>query len=74
MAYQLLTSMQLMENHIPADVLDGSSGFRAFQSQTGGFLLAIGSDSIFRAAVETPGSNSGWNVVDLNGDLTAAVQ
>lgn len=56
-----------MENHISAAVLDGVNSFKAYLTPANAtILLSIGSDSIFRASVETSGTQSGWTVTDIS--------
>lgn len=65
--YSLASSYQLMENHIPAAVLDDAHGFRAYLTPANAtVLLSIGTDAIFRASVESQGTVTGWVVTDIS--------
>jgi hypothetical protein len=71
-SFSVVSSYQLMENHIAAAVLDGNNGFAAFQTPAGAtILLSDGSDGIFRASVATTGSATGWTVTDLSPQLAS---
>lgn len=69
--YSLVVSYQLMENHIPATVLDAKEGFSAFQTADGAtVLLSIGNDGVFRASVEEDDTATGWTTIDLTANLS----
>ena len=75
MSFQLLQSRQLMENHVPADVLDAQEGFSTFQTPAGAIVvLGIGNDRILRVSVEMAGTATGWTTVDLSTDLEVDIR
>jgi hypothetical protein len=65
--YSIVSSYQLMENHISAAVLDSAHEFSAHLTPTGSIiLLSTGNDNIFRASVEVAGTEAGWVVTDIS--------
>ncbi|KAL2259592.1 hypothetical protein VTK26DRAFT_6695 [Humicola hyalothermophila] len=70
--YSIVSSYQLMENHISAAVLDSAHGFGAHLTPAGAtVLLSIGNDAVFRASVEAVGTQTGWAVTDISPLLLA---
>ena len=70
--YSVVSSYQLMENHIAAAVLDNASTFSAYLTPAKAILLlSIGSDTILRASIETSGTETGWTVTDISTLLAA---
>lgn len=66
-SYTLVTSTGMMENHIPASVLDSHDEFFALQTQSrANVLLSIGNDNILRSAVSDNGGQTGWTTLDIS--------
>ena len=64
-----------MENHIAAAVIYGADSFSAYLTPTNTIVvLSIGSDAIFRASVETTGTQTGWTVTDVSPLLSTKYQ
>jgi hypothetical protein len=65
-------SSNMMENHIPASVLDAANGFSAVVGGDGTqFLFSIGSDSVFRASADLNDGVSAWVTQDISASLVA---
>lgn len=69
--YTWQTSTEMMDNHIPAEVLSPSDSFSAVESTQGGsFLVSVGTDGKLRASI-AGGDKPGWSEVDMTGDFSS---
>src|SRR5262249_4380147 len=58
-------SSSMMENHIPAAVLDAAKGFSAVVGKDGSqFVFSIGSDGVFRVSADANSGCSPWPTQD----------
>jgi len=63
-------SSSMMENHIPAAVLDAAKGFSAVVGKDGSqFVFSIGSDGIFRISADANTGCSPWTTQDAAASL-----
>ncbi|MEO6038213.1 MAG: LamG-like jellyroll fold domain-containing protein, partial [Saprospiraceae bacterium] len=67
----LTVTTELMENYKHAQVMEQQHAFQALQTAEGHALFfSIGTDNTFYVTIETPGSKTGWNKINLSGSIS----